>query len=143
MCWPTSNINSDINGTRRNVYLVTWWNHRSHNNGYPKHHNDLYSNVYGGGLSSSYRYRNGNNQPTSTNNGNLVCLFGLNVAISECSNSRHMEQLEYGSSHDNSIRSSNGSEPRNEHDNIQRIKWMQYDESIYRISTTGINSNPK
>jgi hypothetical protein len=124
MCWPTSNINSDINGTRRNVYLVTGWSYRIYNNGYPKHNNDLHSNVHGGGLSSSYRNRNGNNQPASSNNWNLVCMFGLNVAISECSNSRHVEQFEYGRSNDICIRSSNGSKPRNEHDNIQRIKWM-------------------
>jgi hypothetical protein len=113
MCWTTSNINSDINGSWWNVYLVTGWNYRIYDNGYPKHNNDLHSNLHGGGLSSCYRYRNGNNQPTSTNYRNLVIMFGLNIAISECSDSRHMEQLEYWCSNDFCIRSSNGSEPRN------------------------------
>jgi hypothetical protein len=90
---PTININSYINGAWRNVYMVTGGSYRLNDNGYPKHNNDIHSNLHGGGLSSCYRYRNGNNQPTSTNNGNLVCLFGINVAIGECSNSRHMEQL--------------------------------------------------
>ena len=143
MCGATSNINSDINCSWWNVYLVTGRNHRIYDNGYPKHNNDLHSKLYGGGLSSCYRYRHGNNQPTSTNYWNLVCLFGLNVAISECSNTRHMEQFKYRSCNDFCIRSSDGSNRRNEHDNIQCSEWLQHDESIYGIPTTGINSNPK
>jgi hypothetical protein len=143
MCWTTSNINSDINGSWWNVYLVTGWSHRIYNNGYPKYNHDLYGNLRGSGLSSCNRYRNGNNQPTSTNYRNLDGLFGLNISIGECGNSRHMEQLESRRSNNFCIRSSNGIERRNEHHNVQRFKWMQYNKSIHRISTTGINSNTK
>ena len=143
MCGSNDHVNSNINSSRRDVYVVTRWDDRVYDNGYPKHNNDLHSKLFGGGLSSCYRYRHGNDQPTSTNYGNLICVFGLNVTISECSNPWYMEQLEYRSCHDFCIRSSDGSNRRNEHDNIQCSEWLQHDESIYGIPPTGINSNPK
>jgi hypothetical protein len=91
MCRPTSNINSDINGARRYIYVVTWRYDRINDNGYPKYNHDLHSNLHGSGLSCGNGYRNGNNQPTSTNHRNLDSLFGLNVAINERSKPRYME----------------------------------------------------
>jgi hypothetical protein len=91
MCGPTSNINSDINGTRRYLYVVPWRDDRFNPNGYTKYNDNLHSNLHGSGLSCGNGHRNGYDKSTSTNHRNLDGLFGLNVAINERSNPRHME----------------------------------------------------
>jgi hypothetical protein len=88
---PTSNINSKLNRSGWNLYLVTGRNDRINDNGKPKYNDNLYSNVHRSRLSSSNGNRNSNNHPASTDYRNVDSVFRVNIPISECSNARYME----------------------------------------------------
>jgi hypothetical protein len=60
MCGPASDLNSDINGAGRNVYMVSRRSDWSNAHSYSKYYNYIYGNLFGCRLPFCNRKRNSN-----------------------------------------------------------------------------------